>query len=1204
MRRSFLRILLGAAVMGALASGGGRAKAQPGSSYAVVPANDHQLSAENAAAGIRVIFSGIEVRIVPLLPGRGAWDWGLALTRYEGPAALPDAGSVYLTADDDRVDYRRGRLTESFRNRPEGIEHGIEIEGPGHPAPLLFDYKITGSLAPKVSEDGQTVVFRDRSGLPILIVRNPRALDVEGRDVDIRWERVEPVEDSGAVLRLVVQGSDHAFPIRVSEWIATPKGAARAAAFARPPTDVAALSPPANDLCASAEVIPATGPFPSLSSVVDITDATIDGDPPTPSCQTDVSRSVWFSFTPATSATYTFSVCADAPTATTVEDTILAVYSATGTCAGLSELGGGCDDDTCGPATTQSVVSDVGLTAGKTYYILAWSYGTAAPSPGAGNLQLQVVQTTPSGPPPPNDRCEGAEVIPGSGPFPYLTSVTADISGATTAGDPPLPSCRTSVSRSVWYAFAPATDGRYTLSLCADGPTGTTVDDTVLAIYTATAACSGFVEVPGACDDDSCSSEGTQSTIGGVDLLAGTIYYIVAWEYGSVAPTPGNTAVQMRVSRTDAPPNDSCSAATILPLNTPMSGSTVFARDDTRLPPGSGCFTGIGQTPSTAGGVDVAYRFTAPSDGLYSFRVGGYDSSRNVVVYVAPDCPADAAPALVTSCLRAANRSGGSPEEVSCLPLQAGQTVFVYVDEDTLTDGSSFTIEASRCPMEIEPNGTIATAGEAVCGTEGSIAPAGDVDVFLLGMPAPDSRVFAIVDGAAGNSTDFDLRVTTETDTLEYDDLNNDTAFGTVAPNVSGTRLNGAPSYLRVSHYSPAAQAEPYRLYASVEPPLSRATPEIEPDDTIATATRGANEYYSGTLSGAGDVDVFALTAAAGEVIEIGLDLDPMRNSTPFNGSLALLDASGSTLVLVNDSSFTSSVAAGSGTVSASTPYSPAEALVYRTRVAGAYYARVAWSSGFPGDYLLSIAHDCKVSPPADLAVTQTDAPDPVAVGAVVTYSVIVRNTGPQAASVVTLRDALPDGVVLVSALPSQGLCAGSAPLVCHLGDLAASTSATVNVVVTAPVVPGSLTNSVRVSTAVVDPASLNDTSTETTTVGSDGDGDGVPDTTDCAPSDPAVWAVPGEAGGLVFAAGGTLLQWSAPIVPGGSVVRYDLLRSASPVDWDTPICLTTQTTPTTATDATAPGRVFYYLVRSGNVCGGNLGKGPGGAPRTAGPCP
>src|SRR5262245_54426460 len=81
--------------------------------------------------------------------------------------------------------------------------------------------------------------------------------------------------------------------------------------------------------------------------------------------------------------------------------------------------------------------------------------------------------------PPANDTCAGAVIVPGSGPYPFLSPLV-DLAEATTAGDPPPPTCQSNVSRGVWFAFTPAIDNEYTFSLCPDAPTGTTVDDTVL----------------------------------------------------------------------------------------------------------------------------------------------------------------------------------------------------------------------------------------------------------------------------------------------------------------------------------------------------------------------------------------------------------------------------------------------------------------------------------------------------------------------------------------------------------------------------------------------------------------------------------------------------------------------------------------------------------------------------------------------------
>lgn len=1179
------------------------------------PAPGYSLSTEGNAwkaecvkQKLRLRFTQEEIQILPTVPVPAQWELGISLIRFGGSEDLRPAGRAFLMASGDRAEYQRGRMTEWFRNAPAGIEHGLDIpEGTGSPI-LQFDFRVTGSLSAKVSEDGQRVAFVGPSGTEVLSHRDLSGWDDQGREVALRWERLEPTDGSDIILRLSVHAADHAFPLRVLARLTTPKGISRGShAGSGSSLEASISSVPANDTCGAAEVIPGAGPFPFDSTVHDLTDASTTGDPPTPSCQTDISRSVWFSFTPATSASYSFSVCSDAPTATTVEDTVLSVYAASGMCTGLVELAGGCSDDSCGATGLQSAVSEVPLSAGTTYYVVAWSYTAVPPLPGSESLQLRVVQHAPSGPPPPNDQCGGAEPIPGAGPFPYLTSVTPDISGATTAGDPPAPSCQPIVSRSIWYSFTPAASGRYTFSLCADSPTGSTVDDTILAVYASSAPCSGLFQMSGGCDDDSCTSEAAQSRASGVDLIAGTTYYVVVWSYSSAPLAVGNTAVQLRVSQITGPPNDRCSAAGMLTLDVPVSGTTVSAVDDTRLPAGSPCFGGIGQTSSTAVGLDVAYRFTVPQAGAYSFRLSGYDASKNAVLYVSSDCPAGVPPAQVSGCLAAANRTSVSSEEVSCLPLSAGQVVYVFVDEHSSSAGSAFALEANRCLLESEPNGTVASAGEMGCGLEGSIAPTGDADFFSLGIPEAGSRVFAMLDGAAGNSTDFDLRLTTGADTLEYDDLNNDVPFGSVSPNVSGSRASGAPAFLRVSHYSPAAQAEPYRLYTSVQPPSVSATGEVEPNNWIASATGGANEYYSGTLSDAADVDIFSLSASTGELIQVGLDLDPARDGTPFNGSLSLLDAAGASLVSVNDPSSSSSSAAGTGSLTAATPYSPSESLIYRVRSTGTLFVKVAWSSGSPGDYLLSISHDCRVGPPADVSVTQSDSPDPIPPGGAVTYSISVRNLGTHPASVVTLRDELPAGATLTSAQPSQGLCTASQPVVCHLGNLAPGAAASVSVEALAPMAPGLVTNTARVTTAVIDTFPGNDASSETSTVGAlDGDGDGVPDPSDCAPGNGSVWAVPGEATALLFpnAANSSLLQWSPPASPGGTQVSYDLLRSTTSGGFASPTCVASGIASTTAADSAIPGAAFYYLVRSKNACGDNLGMRSDGTPRSAGACP
>ncbi|WGV23670.1 calcium-binding protein [Halotia branconii] len=228
---------------------------------------------------------------------------------------------------------------------------------------------------------------------------------------------------------------------------------------------------------------------------------------------------------------------------------------------------------------------------------------------------------------------------------------------------------------------------------------------------------------------------------------------------------------------------------------------------------------------------------------------------------------------------------------------------------------------------------------------------------LVLGTPASGSRVFAFIDGLAGNTSDFDLRVTTATDTLEYDDLDGDVLFGQSGfnPSIAGTSLTGVPSYLQVTRYQNSTVAEPYRLYAVVQPGIANATVETEGNDTLITANTASNNYFSGALSSTADLDFYAFTARAGDLVFLSLDADPLRNNTPFDGRLALLDSTNTILVNVNGGGGSSNTTLGIGSLTVSNPNYPSEGLVYRILTDGTYYARVNAASTSIGDYLLSI---------------------------------------------------------------------------------------------------------------------------------------------------------------------------------------------------------------------------------------------------------
>jgi uncharacterized repeat protein (TIGR01451 family) len=119
----------------------------------------------------------------------------------------------------------------------------------------------------------------------------------------------------------------------------------------------------------------------------------------------------------------------------------------------------------------------------------------------------------------------------------------------------------------------------------------------------------------------------------------------------------------------------------------------------------------------------------------------------------------------------------------------------------------------------------------------------------------------------------------------------------------------------------------------------------------------------------------------------------------------------------------------------------------------------------------------------ADLSITITDLPDPVAAGSNLTYTITVMNNGPNVASGVSVTDSLPAGASFVSATSSQGGCSGTSTVVCSLGALANLATATVTLVATwTP--PGTKSNTASVTSCTFDPVPGNNSATEITTVG------------------------------------------------------------------------------------------------------------------------
>jgi uncharacterized repeat protein (TIGR01451 family) len=119
----------------------------------------------------------------------------------------------------------------------------------------------------------------------------------------------------------------------------------------------------------------------------------------------------------------------------------------------------------------------------------------------------------------------------------------------------------------------------------------------------------------------------------------------------------------------------------------------------------------------------------------------------------------------------------------------------------------------------------------------------------------------------------------------------------------------------------------------------------------------------------------------------------------------------------------------------------------------------------------------------ADLELNIVDSPDPVVLGGGITYTISVRNNGPEPATGVTLSDTLPPTVGFIAASTSAGACnEANGTVTCNIGTLNPGDTATVTVVVSANAA-GPVNNAPTVSANESDPDTTNNTAVTSTLV-------------------------------------------------------------------------------------------------------------------------
>jgi uncharacterized repeat protein (TIGR01451 family) len=164
----------------------------------------------------------------------------------------------------------------------------------------------------------------------------------------------------------------------------------------------------------------------------------------------------------------------------------------------------------------------------------------------------------------------------------------------------------------------------------------------------------------------------------------------------------------------------------------------------------------------------------------------------------------------------------------------------------------------------------------------------------------------------------------------------------------------------------------------------------------------------------------------------------------------------------------------------------------WRAGYANPMASRMRWQTpvallAFASALLYAPAANTAPGDVADLGISKADSPDPVSVGATLTYTIQVTNLGPQGATGITVIDALPSHADFMSASSSSGSCERQGKKVtCDIGNLAADPTRANVITVTIRVQPtkaGIITNSASVDSVENDPIGINDNAEISTTV-------------------------------------------------------------------------------------------------------------------------
>jgi len=175
-----------------------------------VVAEPHGLRMNNAGRRVSAEFTPAGVSFQ-----HDTHRWAMSLRGYGYGDSVRKTTETVPTGTLNRVEYRRGALTEWYLNGPLGLEQGFTLDrapGTSGGQPLTLAFALSGNVTASVDAGGRSLTLR-RDGAAALRYGGLTALDADGRALRA-W-----LEAAGDELRVRVDDANARYPVTIDPYV-------------------------------------------------------------------------------------------------------------------------------------------------------------------------------------------------------------------------------------------------------------------------------------------------------------------------------------------------------------------------------------------------------------------------------------------------------------------------------------------------------------------------------------------------------------------------------------------------------------------------------------------------------------------------------------------------------------------------------------------------------------------------------------------------------------------------------------------------------------------------------------------------------------------------------------------------------------------------------------------------------------------------